>query len=111
MKIKIGAEVFEVVEKSVKGDGMLNDGSYGYTLDGGNVIVIDKDIHESKKKVTLFHELMHAARMVFDLPSKPKSSADYEEWEHHFIGIWEQSLLMIFRDNPELKDYLLGDTK
>jgi hypothetical protein len=49
--------------------------------------------------------------MVFDLPSKPKSSADYEEWEHHFIGIWEQSLLMIFRDNPELKDYLLGDTK
>jgi hypothetical protein len=108
-KIKVGPQVFEVIERSHKEDGMLNDGSYGYTLDIHNTIVIDKDIHHSKKGVTLLHEVMHAARMVFENPTKPKKNAEFEEWEHHFIGIWENSLLMILRDNPDLVEYLLKE--
>jgi hypothetical protein len=108
-RIKVGTQVFDVVERSQKEDGMLNDGSYGYTLDTHNTIVIDKDIHPSKKTVTLLHELMHAARMVFENQTKPNKSASFEDWEHHFIGIWENSLLMVLRDNPDLVAYLLKD--
>lgn len=104
--IKIGPQVFSVVERSAKEDGMLNDGNYGYTLDTKNLIVIDKDIHSTKKQVTLLHEVMHAARMVFETETKPKKGAEFEEWEHYFIGVWENSLLLILRDNPDLINYL-----
>ena len=105
--IKIGPQVFEVIERSHAEDGMLNDGSYGYTLDTKNVIVIDSEIHETKKRVTLFHEVMHAARMVNEPPTKPKKNAEFEEWEHYFIGVWENSLLLVLKDNPQLVEYLL----
>lgn len=108
-KVKIGPQVFSIIERSSKEDGMLNDGSYGYTLDTDNVIVIDKEIHISKKKVTLLHEIMHAARMVWENPSKPKKGADFDEWEHYFIGIWENSLLLILRENEEVVDWLLEE--
>lgn len=107
--IKVGAQVFTIVERSKKEDGMLNDDSYAYTLDAKNLIVMDKDIPISKKQSTVFHELMHATRMVFENPIKPRKNMEYEEWEHHFIGIWEQSLLLVLRDNPDLVDWLLED--
>ena len=106
-KVTIGTQIFDIIERSQKEDGMLNDDCYGYTLDTRNVIVIDKEIHPTKKQVTLFHEVMHAARMVFESPTKPKKAAEFEEWEHYFIGIWENSLLMVLRDNPSLVSYLL----
>ena len=108
-KVKIGVQVFDIVERAVKQDGMLHDGSYGYTLDSKNVIILDKDMHITKKRVTLFHEVMHAARMVFENTTKPSAKASFEDWEHHFIGIWENSLLMIFKENPDLLAYLLGE--
>ena len=107
--IKIGPQVFDIIERANTEDGMLNDGSYGYTLDTHNIIVIDKNIHPTKKQVTLFHEVMHAARMVFENPTKPTKGASFDEWEHFFIGIWETSILMIFKDNPNFLEYLLGD--
>lgn len=110
--VKIGPQVFDIIERSQKEDGMLNDGSYGYTLDTKNTIVIDKDVHLSKKQVTLLHEIMHAARMVFESPTKPSKSATYEDWEHFFIGVWENSLLMILRENPDIVNWLInGDKK
>ena len=107
--IKIGVQVFEVLQRTQKEDGMLNDGSYGYTLDTQNVIVIDSGLHLSKKKVTMLHEIMHAARMVFDNSVKPKKTEDFEAWEHYFIGVWENSLIMVFRDNPELLEWLMQE--
>lgn len=109
--VRIGAQVFSIEERDPKKDGMLNDGSYGYTLDGKNLIVIDSTIHITKKQVTLLHEIMHAARMVWENPtSKPGKSAGHDEWEHYFIGLWETSLLLIMRDNPKLVEWLTKDS-
>ncbi len=109
-KVKIGMQVFDILERASKQDGMLHDGSYGYTLDSKNMIVLDKDMHPSKKRVTLFHEVMHAVRMVYENPTKPSAKSSYEDWEHHFIGIWENALLTVLKDNPELRKYLLEES-
>jgi len=105
--VKVGPQVFDIVERSASKDGMLTDGSYGYTLDSKNLIVIDADIHISKKRVTVLHEILHAARMVFDTGTKLKKTDDFEAWEHYFIGIWESSLLLVLKENPELLNWLL----
>ena len=99
--------MWDIKELSVSADPLLAEGNLGYTQDSRNIIVIDKDQSESKKRVTVWHELMHAARMTFDADDNKK--LDYEGWEHHFIGVWENSLLMILRDNPKLTEWLLND--
>ena len=106
-RVKVGAQMWDIKELSVSADPLLAEGNLGYTQDSRNIIVIDKDQSESKKKVTVWHELMHAARMTFDADDTKK--LDYEGWEHHFIGVWENSLLMILRDNPKLTEWLLED--
>lgn len=108
-RIKIGPQVFTVVERDGKGDATLHDGAYGYTLDGKNLIVLERSLPFTKKQVTLFHEIMHACRMTFENPTKPKKSSEFEEWEHYFVGIFESSLLMVLRDNPELVAWLLQE--
>jgi hypothetical protein len=106
-RLKIGAQIFKVEERSVKQDGTLNDNSYGYTLDQGNLIVIDANIAFSKKQQTLLHEVIHALGMVHAAGMKqPGSKDEYEVWEHHFIGIWEAPMLMFIRDNPEVIAWL-----
>jgi hypothetical protein len=105
-KVKVGAQVFNVVSRSRKIDGMLNDETYGYTLDKENLIVIDSDIHITKKQVTLLHEIMHACRLVFDNGVKPSKTDEFDVWEHFFIGAWETSLIMVFRDNPKVLNYI-----
>jgi len=105
-QIKIGTQVFKIVEKTSIEDGLLNEGSYGYTLDNQNLIVIDKNIPKSKKQVTLLHEVLHACRMSIEGPIRPKKTDEYEVWEHHFIGIYEHTVLMVIRDNPSLIKWL-----
>ena len=107
-KIIIGAQVFEIIQRSSKEDGMLNEGNYGYTLDVQNVIVLDSDLHDSKKKIVLIHELLHAFRMVFEPSIKPTEKDDYDAWEHHFINIFENNIVMVLRDNPKLVEWLLA---
>ena len=99
--------MWDIVELKPQDDSMLTDGSYGYTDDNRNIIVLNVNQPQTKKKVTVFHELLHAARFTFDTGQVKKRT--YEEWEHHFIGVWENSMLMILRDNPELTKWLLGD--
>jgi hypothetical protein len=106
MKIKIGAQEYEIIERTRNQDGMLNDGSYGYTLDNGNVIVIDKDIAKSKKQVTLLHEVLHAIRFNNDILPKPRKKDDFDDWEHYFIGLYEGNLLGVLKDNPEVLTWL-----
>jgi hypothetical protein len=51
---------------------------------------------------------MHACVYVFDTSVKPKKTDEFDTWEHYFIGIWEEPLLMIMQDNPKLVEFLLG---
>lgn len=106
LTIKIGPQNYNVVERLRQEDGMLNDGSYAYTLDHGNLIVIDKDIAQSKKQVTLLHEILHAIRFNNDALPKPKRKDDFEEWEHYFIALYEGNLLSVLKDNPQLVEWL-----
>lgn len=108
-KVRVGSQWFDVVVRSRHDDGMLNDATFGYTLDTENLIVIDENISHSRQQLTLWHELMHATRNVYDTSVVPKKSDSFDTWEHFFIGIWEESLLVLLRDNPKLVGYLLSE--
>jgi hypothetical protein len=101
----VGTQVFEVVLRSPKDDGMLSEGSCGYTLDTDNLIVIDSTLSWSKQRQTFTHEMLHAMRMVFGSTIKPKKTDNFEDWEHYFIGIYEEVLLVVLRDNPKVVEY------
>jgi Zn-dependent peptidase ImmA (M78 family) len=105
-EVKIGTQVFDIVIRERAEDGMLNDGNYGYTLDTQNLIVIDALLPLTKQRTTLVHELMHAFSFVFERSTKPTKKDDYETWEHHFIGIYEETWIMVLKDNPELLAYM-----
>ncbi len=104
-KVKVGSQVFKIEFRDPKNDGMLNDGTNGYTLDLGNLIVVSSSLSRSKQQVTLWHEILHAMRMVFE-NVMPQKESEFEDWEHYFIGIYENASLMVIRDNPELMEWL-----
>jgi len=106
-KVRIGAQMFRIEERTVKQDGTLNDNAYGYTLDQGNLIIIDASIAFTKKQQTLLHEIIHAIGMVYGSGQREPTIKDtYETWEHHFIGIWESPMLSFVKDNPEVVSWL-----
>lgn len=104
-EILIGTQVFQVILRSPKEDGMLSDDTYGYTLESDGVIVIDSTLSWSKQRQTFTHEMLHAMRMVFGSPTRPKKADSFDDWEHYFIGIYEEVLLMVLRDNPSVVEY------
>jgi hypothetical protein len=106
-KVRIGAQLFKIEERTVKQDGTLNDNAYGYTLDQGNLIIIDANIAFTKKQQTFLHEIIHAIGMVYGSGQREPTIKDtYEVWEHHFIAIWESPMLSFFKDNPEVVAWL-----
>lgn len=105
-KIKIGSQMWTVEERTVITDGILDDNAYGYTLKRGSLIVIDANATPSRKRQTLWHELMHAVKSSMGSIVTPKNE-DSDDWEHYFIGMYEEGLLLILRENPKLVDYLL----
>ena len=108
-KVKIAGQLYSIEERDSKQDGLLNESNYGYTLDQGNLIVIDKLLALSKKQQTLLHEIMHVIRMVNDGPKKPSKKDDYDVWEHHFIGILEADMLGFLKDNPDVVEWLTSE--
>jgi hypothetical protein len=112
-KVKIGAQDWVIAERTQGEDGLLNDSALAYTLERGNIIVIDKDLTNSRKRQVLLHELLHAiycsatkSGIKPDMEdAKPESHIDI--WEHYFIGIYENHLLAVLRDNPTLAKFLL----
>lgn len=113
-RIKIGTQDWTVEERTKNDDGMLNDGSYGYTIQEGNIIVIDKACTPSRKRQTLFHELFHAIRFSNASSGIKPNTEDVlpgeviATWEHYFIAMYEDTLLSILRDNPKVTEYLLS---
>jgi hypothetical protein len=105
-KIKLGTQVWTIVEHTSKEDGLLYEDNYGYTLERMNMIVIDKEASDTRKKQVLMHEILHAIRFTFFTGNKMASKLNFEDTEHYFIGMYEETLLMTFKDNPELLQYL-----
>ena len=106
--IKVGTQVWTIVEHTSKEDGMLYEDNYGYTLERRNMIVLDKDASDTRKKQVLMHEILHAIRFTFFTGNKMNSKLSFEDTEHYFIGMYEETLLMVLKDNPELLEYLLS---
>lgn len=112
-KIKIGAQDWTLIERSRSEDGMINDDAYGYTLQKSNTIVLDKNCPPSRKRQTLFHELFHAVRFSSGNTDLKPNMEDVQPgevisiWEHYFIGIYEDTLLAVLRNNPLLAKFLL----
>ena len=107
--VKVGPQKFEIIQRDPREDGMLNDGAYGYTLDGKNVIVLSSDLSNGKEKVTMLHEILHAVRMSNDGMPRPTKEDDFEAWEHYFIAMYETGLLAVLKDNPKLVEWLLNE--
>lgn len=113
-KIKIGAQDWSIIERSRNDDGLINDDSYGYTLQKSNTIVIDKDCPPSRKRQTLFHELFHAIRFSNGSSGIKPNTEDVlpheiiDLWEHYFIAMYEDTMLSVLRENPILTNYLLS---
>jgi hypothetical protein len=104
--IKIGSQVFRIVSRDPASDGMLHE-AVGYSLDDENLIVLSNRLSETKKKQTLLHEILHCLKFVFYAGHHPLSK-DPDVWEHFFIHLYEEPLLMVLIDNPPLVKYLLG---
>jgi Zn-dependent peptidase ImmA (M78 family) len=106
-RIVVGTQIWKVIERNRNTDGMLSEDNYGYTLHKENTIVVDAHIASSRKKQTLLHEIFHAIRYTFGGTHVPKKETDVEIWEHYFIGLYEEGMLVVLRDNPDLLSYLL----
>ncbi len=105
--VRIGSQVWDVSEQKRKHSS--DDGHYGFTNPKDNTIVIDSDLPLSMKRTTLVHELLHAIKVTFGGSFQPAKSTEFIEWEHYFIGLYEEPITMIIRDNPELMEFLLAD--
>jgi len=107
--IRVGTQVFKIVSRDPASDGMLHE-AVGYSLDDENLIVLSNRLSETKKKQTLLHEILHCLKFVFYAGHHPVNK-DLDTWEHFFINLYEEPLLMVLQDNPQLVKYLLGDKK
>lgn len=114
-KVKIGAQDWIILERTAADDGMLDEDSFGYTLNKTNTIVIDKNCPPSRKRQTLFHELFHAIRFSNGSSGIKPNLEDVlpneiiYTWEHYFIAMYEDTMLSMLRENPQLTEYLLSN--
>jgi Zn-dependent peptidase ImmA (M78 family) len=114
-RVKIGAQDWAIIERDRADDGYIADDSYGYTLQKSNVIIIDKHCPPSRKRQTLFHELFHAIRFSNGSsgikPDMENIQPDevIATWEHYFIAMYEDTMLLVLRENPAVSDYLLSN--
>lgn len=110
--VKIGQREFKIILRGADTDPTLED-LCAYTMINADTIVIKNDLGVGTTRATVLHELLHAIRLVNenDFNSniyKEKKNLTKEEWEHYFIGIYEDNLVGVLRDNPELVSYLLS---
>jgi hypothetical protein len=61
------------------------------------------------KRVTLFHELLHAIKITFGGSYQPGKGTSFDEFEHYFIGLYEEPVILMLQDNPELLEFLLSN--
>lgn len=104
-KIRVGSQNYRIVERSPDDDGLLGE-SYAYTLVESNLVVMRKDLPIDRKRSILIHELLHALIFTFSRTDRAEKNDTFPEWEHYFIGIIEEPLTLLLRDNPELVEFL-----
>lgn len=104
VRVVLGSQVWEISEQKRRHASDPNH--FGFTAQKDNTIVIDAELPPSMKRTTLFHELLHAIRVTFGGSFVPGKGTDFYEWEHFWIGMYEEPVVMMLRDNPDLVAYL-----
>ena len=51
--------------------------------------------------------LTNAIKFSFGNPVTPKKTDEADVWEHYYIAMYEEGILLVLRDNPEVLTYLL----
>lgn len=106
--VLVGSQPYSIVERDQESDGMLGE-SYAYTLPDSNLIVMRRSLPDSRKRQILIHELMHALVFTFGRNDRVEKNESFDDWEHHFITLTNEPLLMLLRDNPDLVEFLLHE--
>lgn len=106
-RVKIGTQIWEIVEQKRKH--ASEQDHFGFTNHRDNTITVDAEQAPSMKRVTLFHEILHAIKTTFGGSFVPGKGTSFEEWEHYFIGLYEEPVILVLKDNPELVEYLLSN--
>ncbi len=86
-EIKIGGHKFKIVIKDM-GNGKMGECDFNK-----NTISLSKDLSDSQREVTLFHEILHAVN----------SEWDNQFNGHVFLEAVSQQLYQVFVDNKMLK--------
>jgi hypothetical protein len=106
--VTVGSQVYRIVERTPGEDGGLSD-SHAYTLNASNMICLSVELPPARKRSFLMHELLHAMIFTFSQSERNDKSENHDEWEHYFIGLVQEPLVMLLRDNPDLLEYLTND--
>lgn len=107
--VRIGSQAYRIVERDQSEDGGLQD-SLAYTLTETNLIVFRKDLPVDRKRSILVHELLHAIIYCYARQDTEKiSNENFDDWEHFFIATFQEPLLSVMRENPDLMEFLLGE--
>jgi|TARA_R100000995_G_scaffold56814_1_gene28154 Zn-dependent peptidase ImmA (M78 family) len=69
MELKIGGHLYKIVELPLKHEDETKE-LYGRHMVKDNIILINKDIHQSRKQETLVHEVLHAIFYNYGLEHK-----------------------------------------
>jgi hypothetical protein len=106
--IKIGSQTYRIQLRSPKDDGGLST-ALAYTLVESNLIVVSNQLPADRQRSVLIHELLHAVIYSFTRQDTPDKLETFDDWEHHFIGIVQEPLTMLLRDNPDLLTYITAE--
>jgi len=104
-RIKIGTQTYRIQQRAPKDDGGLGN-AVAYTLVESNLIVISNQLPTDRQRSVLIHEIIHALIYSFTRQDTPDKLESFDDWEHHFIGIIQEPLTMLIRDNPDLIAWL-----
>lgn len=106
--VLVGAQTYTILERNESEDGMLGE-AYAYTLVESNLIVMRKNLPLDRKRSILLHELLHAVIFTFGRSDRVEKSESFDDWEHHFITLTQEPLVMLLRANPDLVEFLTDD--
>jgi len=108
--VKIGNRIIDIVFTSSENDSRLDNGTVGWSDNYRSTIVIDTLVNEMLQKETLLHEMLHFIRYIYQ-PSNLIYDEDtpYIDIEHHFINMYEVSLITILKENKSVREYILGE--
>ncbi len=104
--VKIGSQVFTLSEREGNFDAGLSD-TIAYTLPEVNLIVVRKDLPLQRKQAIVLHEIFHALIYTFTRLDRNEKNDNFDDWEHYFIGIVQEPMIMFLKDNPQFLKWLL----